>query len=143
VFTGFPGELEVLLGHFPGGLNGLGAAGGEEHPVQVARGVVREALGQLDRGRGCVSPQREELERARLPGGDLGEFGPPVTHLHCEQPGQCVQVALAAIVEDVDALAAGDDRRGDSRAVPGEVAPQVAISLGRQVLGHLAREPNV
>ncbi len=105
VFTGFAGELEVLLGQFPRGFNGFAAAGGEEHPVQVARGVVREALGELDRGRGCISPQREEGQRAGLSGHDLGEFGAAVAGLNHEQAGQRVQVALAVVIEDGDALA--------------------------------------
>ena len=134
VLTGFAGQLKVLLGHFPRGLDGLGAAGGEEHPVQVARGVARKALGELDRGWGGVSPQWEKGQSARLPGGDLGEFGAAVADLHSEQTGEPVEVAFAAVVEDGDALAASDDRRRDTRAVPGEVQPEV--------VGHLVRERN-
>ena len=67
-----------------------------------------------------------------LPGGDLGEFGATVADLHSEQTGEPVEVALAAVVEDGDALAASDDRRRDVGAVPGEVQPEV--------VGHLARE---
>ncbi len=125
VLTGFAGELEVLLGHFPRGFHRLGAAGGEEHSVQVARGVPRKTLGELDRGRGGISPQWEETQRAGLPGGGLGEFGAAVTDLHHEQPGQCVQVAFATVVEDGDTVAAGDDRRRDPRAVPGVMQPEV------------------
>src|SRR5262249_45772556 len=44
------------------------------------------------------------------------------------------QVALAAVVIDGDALAAGDDRRRDARAVLGEVQPKIA--------SHGARERN-
>ena len=41
--AGLAGRLEVLLGQLPGGLHRLGAAGGEEHPVQVAGGQRRPA----------------------------------------------------------------------------------------------------
>ena len=64
----------------------------------------------------------KNAQRAGLPGGGFGEFGTAVADLHDEQPGQRVEVALAAVVEDGDAVAAGDDRRRDVRAVPGEMA---------------------
>ena len=54
------GELEVLLGELPRALDGLSAAGGEEHPVEVARRIVREALSELDRTRVGVGPDGEE-----------------------------------------------------------------------------------
>ena len=125
VFPGFTGELEVLLGHFPGGLDGLGTAGGEEDPVQVARGVMSQTLGELDRGGRGIAPERKERQRARLSGRDLGQFGTAVADLNGEQPGQPVQVALAAVVEDGDTLAARDDGRREVRTVPGEVQPKV------------------
>jgi len=62
---------------------------------------------------------------ALRPGRDLGELGTAVTNLHSEQPGQRVEIALAAVVEDGDTVAANDDRRRDARAVPGEVQPKV------------------
>ncbi|BCI90825.1 hypothetical protein NIIDMKKI_60310 [Mycobacterium kansasii] len=121
MFTGFAGELEVLLGDFPGRFDGLGAAAGEEHPVQVPGRVAGEPLGKLDRRLGGISPQREVRQGARLARGGLGEFATAVTDLHHEQPGQRVEVAFAAVVVDGDAVAAGDDRRCDSRAVAGEM----------------------
>ena len=48
VLVGLADELEVVLGQLPGGLDGLAATGGEEDPVQVARCVVRDPLGELD-----------------------------------------------------------------------------------------------
>ncbi len=125
VLTGFAGELEVLLGHLPCGLDGLRASTGEEHPVELARSVASQPLGELDRRRRRVSPQREEGQCLGLPGGGLGELGATVTDLHREQSGQPVQVAVAGVVEDRHAVAAGDDRRGDVGALPGEVQPKV------------------
>ena len=58
------GQLEVLLGQLPGGLDGLAAAGGEEDAVEVAGRVAREPLGELDRPGVRVGPQREEGELA-------------------------------------------------------------------------------
>jgi hypothetical protein len=58
-----------------------------------------------------------------------------VANLNHEQTGQSVDVLLALVVEDVNALAARDDRRGDSFAVTGEVPPQVAVGLGSKVGG--------
>ena len=54
-----------------------------------------------------------------------GEFGATVADLHGEQPGQPVEVAVAGVVEDRHAFAAGDDRRRDVRTVPREVQPEV------------------
>jgi hypothetical protein len=134
VLTGFADELEVLLGHFPRGLHGLGAAAGEEHPIQVARGIVCEPLGQLDRGWRGVSPQRKERQCLSLPGGGLRKLGSSVTDLHGEQTRQAVEVAFAAVVEDRHAFTAGDDRRRDIRAVPREMQPEV--------VDHGVREPS-
>jgi len=132
VFPGFTGELEILLGHLPCGLDRLGAAAGEEHPIQVARGIARQAFGELDRGRGGISPEREERQSAGLPGRDLRQLGTAMTDLHGEQPGQRVEVALAAVVEDGDALAARDDRRREVRAVASEVQPEVFCHCARE-----------
>ncbi len=133
VLPGLAGQLEVLLGQLPRGLDGLAAAGREEDPVQVARRVVGDALGQFDRRRRGVGPQREEGQRLGLLGGGLGELLAAVADLHHEQAREPVDVALALVVPDGDALAAGDDRRRDAFAVPGEVAPQVAVGLGGEV----------
>ena len=62
VLVRLAGELEVVLGQLPGGLDGLAAAGGEEDVVEVARGVGRQPLRQVDRLRVRVGPQREERE---------------------------------------------------------------------------------
>src|ERR1700744_2141567 len=93
---------------------------------------MREALGKLDRGWSGVSPQRKERQRAGLPGGHLGEFGTTVADLHSEQTGQRVEVALAAVVEDGDTLAASDDRRRDVGTMPGEVQPEVVSHVVRE-----------
>ena len=131
------GQLEVVLGHLPRGLDGLAAASGEEDLVQVAGRVRGEPVGELDRLRVGVGPQREEREILRLPVRGLGQLVPAVAGLHDEQPGQPVQVPLAVDVEDVGALAAHD--RGHRRVGVGrqarEVHPEVLTCLGRQVGG--------
>lgn len=93
---------------------------------------MRDALGELYRGRGGVGPQREEGQRFGLLGGGLREFGAAVAGLHDEQPRQSIEVAVAAVVPDCDALTAGDDGRRDPGAVTGEMPPQVAVGLGGQ-----------
>jgi hypothetical protein len=127
------GQLEVLLRELPRTLDGLATARGEEDSVEVAWRVIGDALGQFDRRRGGERPQREEREGLSLLGRRLGEFGAAVADLHDEQPRQAVDELVAVAVPDVDALAAGDDRRGDVVAVAGEVAPEVALGLGGHV----------
>ena len=108
-------QLEVLLGRLPRRLHGLAAAGGEEDPVQVAGSGRGQPLGQLDRRRVGVGPQREEGQLLGLARGGLGQHAAPVPGLDDEQPGQPVEVAPAAVVVDPRTLAADDHRRGLSR----------------------------
>ena len=126
-------RLAGQLGELPCALDGLAAAGGEEDPVQVTGRVVGDALGQFDGGRRREGPQREERQRLGLLRSGFGEFGAAVADLHDEQARQAVDVLVAVAVPDVDAVAAGDDRRRDVVAVAGEVPPQVALGLGAQV----------
>ena len=121
-------QLPVLLGQLPGRLDGLAATGGEEDPVEVARGGLGQPLGQLDRLGVRVGPQREERQVLGLLGGRLGQLGPTVPDLDDEQPGQAVEVAPAPVVVDVGALAPDDDGHLAAvlvRRVPGEVHPEV------------------
>jgi hypothetical protein len=79
------GQLEVLLGDLPRGLDGLAAARGEEDPVEVAGRGVGQPLGELDRLGVGVRPQREERELAGLLRRGLGELRTAVPHLDDEQ----------------------------------------------------------
>ena len=135
------GQLEVVLGQLPGGLDRLAAAGGEEDPVEAARGVAGDPLGELDRGRVRVGPQRHERELSRLLRGGVGQLGAAVAQLAHEEAGQRVEVLLALRVPDVGALAPHDD--GDVGLVvgrvPGEVHPEVVLGGSLElvvVLGH-------
>ena len=65
VLVGLAGDLEVVLGQLPGGLDGLAATGGEEDPVEVARRVVGDPLGELDGVGVGVGPQRHERQLLR------------------------------------------------------------------------------
>ena len=123
------GQLEVLLGQLPGRLHGLGAAGGEEDPVEVARGQFGEPIGQLDGPRVRVGPEREVGQLRRLLPRGVGDLGAAVPDLADEQPGQAVQVAPAVVVEDIRPGPAhdhGDVAVGVGRH-PGEVHPEVAF----------------
>jgi hypothetical protein len=134
VLQRFPDLLEVLLGQLPGALHGLTTAGGEEDPVDVPRRVAGDPLGQLDRGGVRVGPQREVRQLRRLVGGGLSQLGAPVAHLHGEQPGQSVQVALARVVPDVCTLTTNDHRDMAMGVAghPGEVHPHMLDGPGRQ-----------
>ena len=123
------GQLEVVLGQLPGALDRLAATTGEEDPVQVTRRVARDPLGQLDRRRVRVGPQRHEGQLAGLLRRGVGQLGAPVAQLGHEEPGQAVEVALALRVVDVGALAADDDGhvRVVVRRMPREVHPQVIL----------------
>ena len=121
------GQLEVLLRRLPGRLHGLAAAGGEEDPVQIAGRRGGQPMGELDRGRVRVGPDREEGQLFGLAGGGLGQHASAVPGLDDEQPGQAVEIALAAVVEDRRTLPTDDHRW---RGVPvgahaGEMQPQV------------------
>ena len=130
-----PGHAEVLADQLPGRLDRLGAAGGEEDAIEVARRVAGQALGQLDGAWVGVGPQGEVGQRAGLLGARLGELGAPVAQLRGEQPGQPVEVALAVLVPHVRALAAHHDRDLVGLVGPhaAEVHPQVATGLLAQV----------
>ena len=125
-----PGELVVLPGELERRLDGLRAAAGEEHAVEVARGELGDPSGQLDRARVCVGPVRVEAELLGLVGAGLGDVGAAVADVDAEQGRQAVEVALAVLVVDVAALTARDDR--DVRVLigrhPGEVHPQMPLA---------------
>ena len=143
VRDGWPIDAEVLAGQLPGRLDRLGAARGEEHPVEVAGGQAGQPLGQLDGPGVGVGPQREVGQLGRLLGGRLGQLGAAVADLAGEQAGQAVEVALAVLVPHVGALAPHHDRDlvvGSVGAEAGEVHPQVA-GLRRRSLSELVRRP--
>jgi hypothetical protein len=77
--------LEVLLGHLPRRLDRLRAAGGEEDPVEVAGREYGQTLGEFDRPRVRVGPQREVGQLGGLAGARLGYLGPAVPDLADEQ----------------------------------------------------------
>lgn len=51
---GLPVSLKYCLASFQADLDRVAAAGGEEHPVQVAGSVVGQPLGQFDGRRGGI-----------------------------------------------------------------------------------------
>ena len=124
-------HVVVVAGQLPGGFDGLGAAGGEEDAVQVARGQRGDAGRKLDRGWVSVAPVDVETELARLLGSRLAQFGAPVAGIHAEQRRKAVEVALAVLVVDVAPFAAHDDRHlvVGVGAHPREVHPQMPLGL--------------
>jgi hypothetical protein len=93
----------VLAGDLPGGLDGFGAAAGEEGVLDVDGRDPGQAFGEFDGGRVCGGgPQRAEAEFAELPVGGLGELGRVgVAELAAVQAGEAVDVASAVRVVDV------------------------------------------
>ena len=87
-------QLPEVLRQLECRFDGFTAAGREEHAVQVAGGVGRQAVGEFDGSRMRVRPDREEGEFLRLLGSDLGEPPPPVAGIHDEQSREAVEVAL-------------------------------------------------
>ena len=75
------GHPEVLAGQLPGRFDRLGAAGGEEDAVEVARGIVGQSLGQLYGAWVGVGPEGEVGQCARLLRSRLGQLGAPVADL--------------------------------------------------------------
>ncbi|OPZ55532.1 MAG: hypothetical protein BWY91_00975 [bacterium ADurb.BinA028] len=124
-------ELVVLLGQLPGRLDGLAATGREEHPVEVARGVVSKALGQLDGPRVGIGPQREVGDLLELCHGGVGQLLPAVADLDGEQARQSVEVLVPPVVPDVGPVTLDDERHGVGAVailedrMAGEVHPQV------------------
>jgi hypothetical protein len=84
----------------------------------------------------CVRPEREERELLRLLRGGLGDAGAAVAGVDDEQAGEPVDVALAARVPDVVALALDDDGHAGAlghHRLACEVHPEVVAGLGLQV----------
>ena len=138
-------QLVVLAGELPGRLDGLGAARGEEDPVEVAGREAGDALGQLDRLRVRVAPVGVEAELLDLRGRGLADLGAAVAGVHAEERREAVEVALAVLVVDVGALAARDDRdlvavvvRAHAREVHPEMAARLLLKIAGSA-GALAR----
>ena len=102
----------VLAGELPGGLDRLGAAGGEEHAVDAVGRQPGEPVGELERRRMRRAPDRAEGELLQLLGRDGAHLlAVGVADLRAEQARETVDVAVAVRVEDVGALAAFDDHQ--------------------------------
>ena len=86
-------------------------------------------VGEFDRARMGVAPERVEVELLDLSSGRFADLGATVAGVDAEEAGEAVEVALAVIVVDVTALGALDDRDLVVGAVgthPREVHPEVA-----------------
>jgi hypothetical protein len=107
------------------------ATGREEHAIEVAGCVAGQAVGELDRRRVGIRPDREERELLGLLGGDLRETPPAVPGVDDEEAGEAVEVLAALDVVDVVSLTAGDDRhaRRPHRRLACEVHPEVILRL--------------
>jgi hypothetical protein len=97
--------------------------------VEIARCERGHAVGELDRTRVGVAPDREVRELTRLFGTGFGELGTTVTDLRSEQAGKTVEVAAAALVVHPRSFAAHDHRHVGLRIRrhAREVHPQVFV----------------
>ena len=119
------GDVE-LADDLPGGLDGLRAAAGEEHVVEVAGHELREPLGELDGGGMRSAPDGGERELLQLRGGDAGELlAVGVADLGAEEARQPVEVPVALGVEHVRPLATFEHEQRGRAAVAAEVQQEV------------------
>jgi hypothetical protein len=96
----------------PGRLDGLRAAGHEEDAIEIAGRERCDLVRKLDRARMRIRPVRVERQLAHLLERGLPHLlAVRVAHLHREETGECVEIALPVRVLEVAALAAHDDRR--------------------------------
>ncbi len=106
------GAAGAQPGHPHGVLVGVGAAVGEEDPVQVAGSVLADQAGGL--GTLVVGVLGGDGGQGAGLGDDrLDHVGVLVADVGVHQLGGEVQQAVAGAVPDVGALGAGDDHRGD------------------------------
>ncbi len=116
----------VLTRELQRGLDGLAAAVGEEHAVEVTGRELGNAGGKLDRAWVRVGPAGEVAEVLGLLCTGLDQVVATVAQLRAEQRSETIEVALAVLVVDVAAVAAHDDRDLVLSVVlthPGEVHP--------------------
>ena len=135
-----PASQVVLADDLPRRLDGLRAAAGEEHAVEVAGRALGQRLGEPDRRRMRGRPVGVERERGELlarHGGHL--LAERVAQLAAEQRAQPVEVAPALGVEHVRALAALEHQQpvaaGAERAVAREVHQQMPMRELLQIVG--------
>src|SRR3954451_4326288 len=129
VAAALPTGAVVLAAQLDRALHGLRAAGGEEDAVEVARRELRDARGQLDRERVGEGPVGVEAKFLGLARRGLAEFCAAVAGVDAEEGGEAIEVLVAALVPDVAALAAHDDRQLVVlvRAHAREVHPEMAL----------------
>ena len=125
---------EVLARELPRRLDGLGAARDEEDAVEVAGGQRGDLARKLDRARVRVGPVRVEGQLTHLLERRLADLlAVSVAEVDREEPGECVEVALAVDVLEVAAVAAHDDRRFVAPHVR-EVEPEVVVRQPSQLV---------
>jgi hypothetical protein len=101
---------EVAPGELGRRVDRVAAARAEEDARVVERRQVGETLGEVE-GR-AVREDAERLvagELAHLRHRRLDDLGAPVADVHAPQACGAVEVALAVLVPDVDAIPSGDD----------------------------------
>ena len=135
---GFADQLEVLLDCLPRTFDRFTATASEEHAIEVSGGKLDQALSEFHCTRVGVGPDGEVGEFLHLLGGSVCEFFAAVTKLDSEQGGDAIEIALAAIIEEVLALTAHDDRNLAEAIfvdrMSGEMHPEVVLSAASHAI---------
>ena len=128
----------MLLDGLPSALDRFTTTASEEHSIEISGGKVNQALSELHCAWVSVGPDREVREFLHLLSGGLSEFFAAVSKLDGEQAGDAIEIALAAIIEEVLSFAADDDRDLAEAVLvdrmTGEVHPEVVLSTASHAI---------
>jgi L-alanine-DL-glutamate epimerase-like enolase superfamily enzyme len=106
---------EILPRHLERGLRRLRATGDEVHTIDAFGRVAHQPIGQLF-GRRCREEGRVRIGKlSGLRLDRLDDFRMAVTQARHRRTARRIDVALTVVVDDVNALAAHRQRRGDAR----------------------------
>ena len=107
--SGCPEHLPVEAGELRRCVDRVAAAAREEDLRVLERRTLGDRLGQLERGRrGGVAEDRPSLELLDLPRDGIGDLGAAVPDVAVPEACRAVEIAVAVLVVEPDALAAGD-----------------------------------
>ena len=104
--------IEVAASHLCCGVHRVGSSGAEEHLRPLVGGNGRDLSGELNGGPSRVVD--ESMKGGQLPhllAHRIDDLVSAVPDIHVPKRCCCVEIAVAAFVEDVDSLSSIDDER--------------------------------